>query len=180
MRIKQVSGASVSANIDLDWTTGVLNGTGQYLVAGTYNPNGQCQSLTMAPTNPTWLTDHPSLVPARVLVGRISDDRQTYSGDYVLNPACACTGIAPTGYHGTGPGSTCYLNTTTNASFCYVSSACPEAKIDPVYTSFYRAPCGQYVNCTGFTLSRICSTYRPSCPTGYIGYNYRFDCSDWS
>ena len=174
MRIKQVTGAAVLANIDFDWTTGVLNGTGQYLVQGSYNPNGVCQALSMTPTDPSWLTQHPSLVPARVLVGRISDDRQTYSGDYTLNNACTCTGIAPTGYNGTGVGSTCYLNTTTGSSFCYVSGACPDSTPDPIYTGFFTAPCGQYVNCTSFSLSRICSTYQPSCPIGWSGYNYRF------
>jgi hypothetical protein len=175
MLIKQVSQNNViSANIDFDWTTGALNGTGQYLAAGTYDPTGVCQAVSMNPTNPAWLTGHPLLVPARSLVGRLSDDRQTYYGDISLNLACQCAGISPYNRN-TGPGSSCYLNTTTGFSWCYTNSTCPDASPDPANPGYYITPCNQYVACTGFSLARICSNYRPSCPSGWVGYQYRYD-----
>ena len=165
-----MTGVNISANVDFDWTTGAVNGTGQYLASGSYDPTGICQAVSFTPTQ--WLTMHPPLVPARSIVGRVSEDRESYSGDYVLNPNCQCTGVAPTGYNGTGDGSSCFLNVSTGISFCYVGPSCPDSTPDPIHPGFQTAPCGQFVNCSGFTLSRICSTFRPSCPIGWTGYQY--------
>jgi hypothetical protein len=178
MRIKNVVGNNVTANIDFDWTTGALNGTGQYLASALYDPSGDCQGAEMVPS--AWLTNRPPQVPARVLSGRLSDDRQSYYGDIGVNPACNCNGKSP---FGSGEGSTCPVapngppNPANGATtpWCYVDASCPDAYPDPNFPTYFIALCGSsYVSCSSFSLSRICSTYRPACPAGWMGYNFRF------
>jgi hypothetical protein len=181
MQVKQVSGSLVSTNIQLDWTTGSVQGTGQYLATGDFDPSGDCQGLQMTPSSP-WLTNRPNIVPARTLAGRLSDDRQTYYGDMTINDACNCLGSSPfTNNEGTTcPNNNVPVNPATNDTFpwCYVSSACPDAIRDPTNPGWFVSYCGSaYVSCSAFTLTRICSSYRPSCPSGWSLFNYRFDFS---
>ena len=179
MRVSSVVGSNVTANVDFDWTTGALNGTGQYLVTGLYDQSADCQGAEMTPFS--WVTGRPFQVPARTLSGRLSDDRQSFSGDITINIGCNCIGKSP---FSSGEGSTCPVApmgppnpaTGLTSPWCYVDgSTCPDAVPDPNFKGWFSALCGtSYVSCSSFSLSRICSTYRPACPAGWVGYNYRF------
>ena len=170
--IQQVSDTLVSALVDFDYTTGAVNGTGQYLVTGVFDENSECSSVDFFPTANAWQTGHPSLVPARMLTASLSDDHQTLDGGYKLNTKCACLGVAPS--NAAGVGSTCALNDQA-VPWCFVAQGCADAVASSQYPGWYTAPCGAaFVTCSGFSLSRICSAYRPACDPGWTAYNLRY------
>ena len=161
-------GNTVSALVDFDFTTGAINGSGQYLVSGSYDPSSGCFGIEFGPSTGSWISDHPLLVPARVVSGELSADMQTITGQLTPSENCNCLGSAPYGF---SEGTTCAFN-GQSYEWCYVSPTCADAS-QSAYSGWYTAPCGQYVSCTAIQLSRICSSYRPTCPNGWTRFNNR-------
>ncbi len=133
--IQYVTTGVVSGMVDFDFTTGITNGTGQYLVTGLFDENSDCNMVNFIPFANAWQTEHPTLVPARVLTASINDDRQGLSGGYVANPYCACLGMAPA--TAAGEGSTCALNNQAY-TWCFVNgTTCADAIPSLQYSGWY-------------------------------------------
>eukprot|EP00049_Salpingoeca_infusionum_P008285 m.134987 g.134987 ORF g.134987 m.134987 type:complete len:3074 (+) comp13971_c1_seq1:42-9263(+) len=134
-----------------------------------FSPDSDCSSVEFIPTQ--WLSDHPSDVPARQLSGRMSDVGAELTGIVSLDSRCECSGKAPSAVGSTG--TSCDDWDGSGENWCYVDKACPDATQDATYSSFYRAPCGPFTDCSTFRMTRICAVTQPECGHGYTRFNNR-------
>jgi hypothetical protein len=89
----------------------------------------------------------------------------------LANPACNCLGYAPARAY--AEGSTCALNGQT-IPWCFVNSSCADAVPSATYPGWFTSVCGAAIaSCSGFSLNRICSAYRPACDIGWQLFGLR-------
>eukprot|EP00042_Codosiga_hollandica_P057841 m.862457 g.862457 ORF g.862457 m.862457 type:complete len:1270 (-) comp59692_c0_seq7:1271-5080(-) len=154
------SNGAFSAVVDFDYETG----RGEYKVDGM---NSECGILELVPTENAWITGRIGTFNPRLLVGRIDEQAEWFSGQLALDSRCSCLGHAPANHPDKTIGATC--GPTTH--WCYVNRACPNSYPSMV-DGWYYAHCPE-TQCTDFKLARVCSTVEPPCPSGWTSFSRR-------